>query len=346
MSIPTRRKTRIVCISDTHNQTPKLPAGDVLIHAGDLTNQGSYSELKRTMQWLEKTDFEIKIIIAGNHDITLDEPFFEERESKWKWPEPQDTSECRRLVVEAQGITYLEHEAVTIRLKSGVYFKVFGSPFSLGRRGWAFQYQEPEAESLWSQIPQDSDIVVTHTPPKGHCDTLVHDGTAAGCIGLLQRLAEVQPVLSVCGHIHEGRGVKHVCWSCGTSTQWNDPGAGNKKISLVDLTGKRKEKAGREVTTLQSGIEQRTMIRDAQPDADDQNVTSSLRMCASSNAEVNSRTTRQCYHLQADLNSNEGGDPDTETAIINASVLGPKSGRSNGINKPIVVDIDLPILMA
>ena len=50
----TRRKTRIVCISDTHNQTPKLPAGDVLIHAGDLTNQGSYSELKRTMQWLEK----------------------------------------------------------------------------------------------------------------------------------------------------------------------------------------------------------------------------------------------------------------------------------------------------
>ena len=42
---PTRR-TRIVCIGDTHNMTPKLPKGDVLVHAGDLTNQGSYSEVR------------------------------------------------------------------------------------------------------------------------------------------------------------------------------------------------------------------------------------------------------------------------------------------------------------
>jgi 3',5'-cyclic AMP phosphodiesterase CpdA len=61
------RKTRIVCISDTHNQTPKLPAGDILIHAGDLTNQGSESELKKTVEWLEKTDFEAKIVVAGIH---------------------------------------------------------------------------------------------------------------------------------------------------------------------------------------------------------------------------------------------------------------------------------------
>ena len=58
-------KTRIVCISDTHNQTPKLPKGDVLIHAGDLTNQGSFSELKKTVEWLEKADFDAKIVIAG-----------------------------------------------------------------------------------------------------------------------------------------------------------------------------------------------------------------------------------------------------------------------------------------
>ncbi len=40
------RRTRFVCLSDTHNQTIKLPKGDVLIHAGDLTNQGSYSEVR------------------------------------------------------------------------------------------------------------------------------------------------------------------------------------------------------------------------------------------------------------------------------------------------------------
>lgn len=62
---PPMRKTRIVCISDTHNQTPKLPKGDVLIHAGDLTNQGSYSELKKSVEWLKKTDFEAKIVVSG-----------------------------------------------------------------------------------------------------------------------------------------------------------------------------------------------------------------------------------------------------------------------------------------
>jgi predicted phosphodiesterase len=65
-----RRKTRFVCVSDTHGYTPseagfKLPAGDVLIHAGDLTNKGSLSELRRTMEWISKADFEIKLIVAG-----------------------------------------------------------------------------------------------------------------------------------------------------------------------------------------------------------------------------------------------------------------------------------------
>lgn len=66
MSKPTLfRKTRIVCISDTHNQTPKLPRGDVLIHAGDLTNQGSYSELKKAVNWLERQEFEAMVVVAG-----------------------------------------------------------------------------------------------------------------------------------------------------------------------------------------------------------------------------------------------------------------------------------------
>lgn len=65
MSRPQYRKIRIVCISDTHNQTPKLPKGDVLIHAGDLTNHGSITELRKVVAWLEKADFQAKIVVAG-----------------------------------------------------------------------------------------------------------------------------------------------------------------------------------------------------------------------------------------------------------------------------------------
>ena len=65
------RKTRFVCVSDTHNAIPvgafKLPKGDVLLHAGDMTNQGSFSELRKTVKWLEEADFETKIVVAGNH---------------------------------------------------------------------------------------------------------------------------------------------------------------------------------------------------------------------------------------------------------------------------------------
>lgn len=65
-----RQRTRFVCVSDTHGYTPseagfKLPAGDVLIHAGDLTNNGSLKELRKTMDWICKADFEIKIIVGG-----------------------------------------------------------------------------------------------------------------------------------------------------------------------------------------------------------------------------------------------------------------------------------------
>lgn len=65
------RKTRFVCVSDTHNASPangafKLPDGDVLIHAGDLTNQGTQAEIRKTLDWIEAADFEAKIVIAGN----------------------------------------------------------------------------------------------------------------------------------------------------------------------------------------------------------------------------------------------------------------------------------------
>ena len=59
------KKTRFVCISDTHNTTFKLPAGDVLVHAGDLTKQGTLAELRKTIDWIEKANFEVKLVIAG-----------------------------------------------------------------------------------------------------------------------------------------------------------------------------------------------------------------------------------------------------------------------------------------
>ncbi|KAK3988355.1 Metallo-dependent phosphatase-like protein [Cladorrhinum sp. PSN332] len=270
-AIQQTRRTRIVCISDTHNSTPKLPKGDVLIHAGDLTNKGSYSELSKAIQWLEKADFEKKIVIAGNHDLTLDLEFYSAHGHVIHNQDSQDPEKCLSLLKSSRTITYLCHGSATIRLTDPkgprTEFTVFGSPYSPRVGLWAFSYdredksspgiqissgpgQEPRlgpgAAELWASIPLDTDIVVSHTPPYGYCDA------SLGCEELRTRLSQVRPRLHICGHVHHGRGAKRVRWDVSGVSQvnnglpeptvenWTDPSPdiSSAKISLIDLTAR------------------------------------------------------------------------------------------------------------
>ena len=64
---------RIVCISDTHNRTPpSIPNGDILIHAGDLSQGGTVPEIQAQIDWLDSLPHKTKILIAGNHDSWMD----------------------------------------------------------------------------------------------------------------------------------------------------------------------------------------------------------------------------------------------------------------------------------
>jgi hypothetical protein len=69
------KRISVVCISDTHNTKPSLPDGDLLLHAGDLTQYGLFDELQAQLDWLNAQPHQHKIIIAGNHDLILDEVF-------------------------------------------------------------------------------------------------------------------------------------------------------------------------------------------------------------------------------------------------------------------------------
>ncbi|PHH78716.1 hypothetical protein CDD83_3945 [Cordyceps sp. RAO-2017] len=215
---PGTRRTRIVCISDTHNCTVKLPQGHVLVHAGDLTNQGSYSELSKAVRWLEAADFEAKIVIAGNHDITLDAPFYARHGHGFHNQTPQSPEACLALLTSSPSITYLDHASATIRLTSAAgprtTFTVFGSPYSPRCGLWAFSYEDAAEPPSWpwESIPPETDMVVTHTPPRTHCDATAATATgpAAGCEALRRALWRVRPRLAVCGHIHDGRGAERV----------------------------------------------------------------------------------------------------------------------------------------
>ena len=63
---------------------------------------------------------------------------------------------------------------------------------------------QPLAER-WALIPEDTDVLITHGPPRGYGDRCF-DGRREGCDDLLARLDVVRPSLHLFGHIHEDRG--------------------------------------------------------------------------------------------------------------------------------------------
>ncbi|KAI1155148.1 Metallo-dependent phosphatase [Nemania diffusa] len=183
----------VVCISDTHNNRCAIPVGDILIHAGDLTQSGSLEELQATISWLQTQPHQFKIVIAGNHDLLLD-PSKDGEGGK---------AAISRQEIEWGSILYLQDDSTTVSLK-GRRIKIYGSPKSRRNGNWAFQY--PRESDVWKHtIPDDTDILVTHGPPRAHLDL-----TTLGCDHLLRELWRVHPALHVFGHIHEGYGHERI----------------------------------------------------------------------------------------------------------------------------------------
>ncbi|CAB9512466.1 Metallophosphoesterase domain-containing protein 1 [Seminavis robusta] len=71
--------TRIVCMSDTHGQHRDIsvPKGDILIHGGDFTSTGEIKHIKDMLRYFEELAFPVTVCIAGNHDMTLDLPYYD-----------------------------------------------------------------------------------------------------------------------------------------------------------------------------------------------------------------------------------------------------------------------------
>lgn len=223
-------------------------------------------------------------------------------------------------------IIFLNHESTIIKLTRPdgphTMFKVFGSPYSRFSGLWAFGYSSSPEDGgrLWSQIPLDIDILVTHTPPLGLCDRQPDEDTSSdtpnsgggmyGCKQLLHTMGEIRPMLAVCGHVHEGRGYQRVMWNedddGSASPMITDieplPPVSSKKQILIDLTGK-KQRALMNMSVYAT-----------EPDS------------AGSDFHANRRLRK-------------------ETCIVNAAIMARSWPYRGGkaFNRPIVVDINLPV---
>lgn len=179
---------RIICISDTHglHDQVKVPNGDILICAGDVTDDPGQASLRMFLKWFNNHPHPIKILIAGNHDWAFE-----------KWPK-----QARDMVSEyAPNVKYLEDESFE---SDGIKFH--GSPVSPRFYDWAFNRDRgPDIQRHWDMIPDDTQVLITHGPPMGILDETTHGkGGHFGCSNLdstiRERLKNLK--LHVFGHFH------------------------------------------------------------------------------------------------------------------------------------------------
>lgn len=176
---------KICAISDLHGHLPQIPECDLLLIAGDI---GPYWPSAFQYHWL-RTEFKdwlsqqtaFVVGIAGNHDTVFED-----------YPEDVDKLNLPW--------TYLQDSSVMFK-----GLKIYGTPWTVQYYDWPFMAEDIVLADKWSMIPEDTNILLVHGPPKYYGD-LVSRGTHEGSETLLLRLMDIKPELTVFGHIHEGRG--------------------------------------------------------------------------------------------------------------------------------------------
>lgn len=178
--------------SDTHGNHGLLSVPeniDIAICSGDCSN---YRDLMRNEQevrdfitWFSSLPIKYKIYVAGNHDTSIEAGYL-----------TKDN-------FEQAGIIYLENESITIDGK-----KIYGSPHTPNFHDWAFMIRRDRLYNVWQLIPDDTDILVVHGPPKGVLDLAYGEHLEfCGCAALRKRVETVRPSYVMFGHIHNNEDI-------------------------------------------------------------------------------------------------------------------------------------------
>ena len=274
-------KTRLLLLSDTHAALPSppsathrsfrrpLPAADVLLHAGDLTWAGTHKEHEAALALLEAARAPVKLVVAGNHDITLDGDYYPDAVRRGRWTlagrppkmhggSPADVAAARDVVAAARalwtgdrarraGVRFLDEGVHEVALPNGARLRIYASPYSPEFSDWGFSYAAsgqrfdegaPRPIPDWPAV----DVVMTHGPPRGMLSKVIGSHEDVGCPALERAVRRARPRMHVFGHIHEEWGAERVDWKAGTARRiegGEEDEQGNRGCASFDgTTGK------------------------------------------------------------------------------------------------------------
>lgn len=191
---------KIAAISDLHGTLPEINECDLCLIAGDIIPLNVQRDRTESIIWLFKTflpwikELPCKevFMIAGNHDFEMERNY--------------PVMKALEYLSDFK-LTYLLNDCAEFVL-SGEKIRVYGSPQCHLFGHWAFMYNELYLGGLYSQVPDDIDIWLTHDTPKiGDLDLLPpsqwnKEPIHAGGESLAKAIQIKQPKLVVCGHLH------------------------------------------------------------------------------------------------------------------------------------------------
>lgn len=186
---------KVTAISDLHGYLPELPGGDLLLLGGDYTARDEVPEWDEFYKWLKKQSYEKIVYVGGNHDGFLSTSL--------------SSNTSRELELYDSDTPWIEHLCDSGITYKGV--KIWGSPWTTSFEGinpkcTAFTVDtDEELQEKWELIPQDVDILLTHSPMFGIHDTVQGKGHV-GSWSLYEKIREVCPKYHICGHVHEHGG--------------------------------------------------------------------------------------------------------------------------------------------
>ncbi len=170
--------------SDIHGSAGKLKSAleresyDLIVLAGDLSN-GSLRDVRRILRGAKS--FGPVMFVPGNMDPP---PLLEVEEVEGC---PNLHGRVRRLELKFGGL-------------GGGNISPFGTPTELG---------EEEMTDVLSTLGR-VDVLVSHTPPYGTKLDVIRSGAHVGSKALREYIEKNQPLLCVCGHIHESPGIDQI----------------------------------------------------------------------------------------------------------------------------------------
>ena len=181
-------------LTHTYHRFLKVPEGiDLVIHSGDCSNPIdpylNKPEVLDFIDWFSSLQIKYKIFVGGNHDTSIEN----------RLVTPADFS--------SRGIIYLENASTQIE---GI--NIWGTPITpqFGKPGWAWNRKREKMDKLWKTVPENTDILISHGPPKGILDcTIGRDNhyDLCGCTSMKKHMYRLQPKFCLFGHIHNFREV-------------------------------------------------------------------------------------------------------------------------------------------